>query len=277
MCMKFDAQIRRQFKKKAKDNIRRGFWSAMLAVILVIIPTLLISYIYQIQMDQFTPLLENDSLEITQMYTLLRGVYQILGLYVLADVLILEPLKFGLKHYMVARARGEYGSIGLVMCCFASIKKYITAVKLALCIMIRSLGWFVLLGISISALTVAVSAVPMSVVIAVPLMIAVVLYVALKIRRYDGAYICMINVPDGSVWRATNACATIFNGYLWELLFFDLSFLLWYLFGFVTLGIGLIYVVAYHETAFINYFDARTSERARQLQPKPEAQDGTER
>lgn len=269
--MRFDAQTRRLFKKRAKDNIHRGFWSAMLAVILVVIPSLLISFIYQLQMDQFTPLMQDDSLAITQIYTVLRGVYTSLGLYLLASILILQPLKFGLKHFMVARARGQYESVGIVLCCWASIRKYITAVKLALCIMLRSLGWFILLGIAVSVLTVAAAAVPASAFICVPLMLVVIIYVALKVRRYDGAYICMINVPDGSVWRATGACATIFDGYLWELFCFDFSFLLWYVFGFITLGIGLIYVQAYHETAFVNYFDARTSERAKQLQQiKPE-------
>ena len=263
--MNFDAQMRRQFKRQARENIQRRKWSAMLAVLLVVIPALLLTSIYQIEMGQFTPLLQNDSLEMSKMYTALRGVYKVLGLYLLASILVLEPLKFGMKHYMVARARGQYENVGIVMCCFSSIRKYITAVTIGLSIFVRSIGWYILLSIAVGVLLTASIAVPVSAVVCMPLMIVVTIHVALKIRRYDGAYICMINVPDGSAWRATGACAAIFDGHLWELFCFDLSFILWYLFGIVTLGIGMLYTEAYHETAFVNYFDARTAEHAKKL------------
>ena len=47
---------------------------------------------------------------------------------------------------------------------------------------------------------------------------------------------------------------------------FDLSFILWLLFGAVTCGIGMIYVDAYTEIAFVHYFDALCGRTA---QPNP--------
>lgn len=46
------------------------------------------------------------------------------------------------------------------------------------------------------------------------------------------------------------------NGHKWELFVLELSFIGWYLLGFVTLGIGLLWVVPYYNAVHADYYRA---------------------
>jgi uncharacterized membrane protein len=51
------------------------------------------------------------------------------------------------------------------------------------------------------------------------------------------------------------------NGHKMELFILDLSFIGWYIVGSLILGIGTLWIQAYHTTARINYFESITSIR----------------
>lgn len=280
--MIYNGELRRQYKQRARESIRKAFWPTIGAVVLEMIPIALIAMIYSIGLDMGKmgysaginiskagySVVVNDVANSAGMADLGR-VYGSLFLYLVAMLFIGVPIQFGAKHYFVARARGQEASPALVFSCFASGKKYVTSIKIALCVFVRSLGWLVLLWAGTAALTgiLVVSFLPaldsadiggMTIVLCLVCIAALAVlsvWISVKIRRYDGVYICMIDTPDASVWEATGSCAPIFKHHNWELFVFDLSFFLWELLIIVTLGIAALYVSAYVEIAFVNYFD----------------------
>ena len=265
--MTCNSDARRQYKATARADIRTKFWPTMGAVLLELVPIFLITIIMQIGVRGIS---DHATLE-----ELMR-MYQYLGIYIVAMFLIGSPIEFGAKHYFVSLARGEACSPSQVLTCFTSGKKYLTSLKLSLCIGVRSIGWLLLdyaiifIGIiPITLLALGESYIAMILVLAIYIVLVVVvtLFVAVKVRRYDGAYINMIDTPDASVWQAVKACAPIFKGHNWELLVFDLSFILWQLASAITFGIVGIYVTAYTEIAFVHYFDDLCGRKAELTQP----------
>ncbi len=247
--MMYDALRRKQYKRSARDRIRGAFWPTIATALLEMIPLGLIAMIYQIGLDGIAD--DIDAADIGKIYTCLV-------VYLLATLFIGAPIEFGAKHYYVARARGEAASPALVFSCFASGAKYLTSIKLMLCILLRSLGWVVLL----LAYSMLLMLMPAAGVIGWLVLIfgsigllCLALLVFVKIRRYDGAYIRMIDRPEGGVMEAVKSCGPTFAQHNWELLVFDLSFLLWDLLSAVTLGIVSLYVTPYQEIAFVNCFD----------------------
>lgn len=274
--MIYDARARKDYKAQARADIRKKFWPTIGAVILASIPLILMSIIMAIGMDGL------NSLSDTSGFDAVLAAYSKLAkygaLYAVIYFFVGSPITFGAKHYYVSRARGEDSTVGLIFQPFTSGKSYLTSLKLTLSIGIRSLGWLVLtyaiilVGL-IPLVSSAFSDSDMLFGVLLFLYIVVVCVIAawasVKIRRYDGAYICMIDTPDASVWQATGACAKIFKNHNWELFVFDLSFFLWECLAAITFGIVGLYVTPYQEIAFIHYFDAlcgRTAEPTEQPQ-----------
>lgn len=256
--MTYHADARRQYKAAARADIRTQFWLTIGAVLLELIPIFLITFIMELGIQSSIQNLGQNA----TMEDVLR-LYQVLGIYLVAIFFIGSPITFGAKHYFVSLARGEESSPSQVFTCFTSGKKYLTSLKLSLCIAIRSLGWIlleyvvILVGTFLLVFTgIGSNAVfPLMLAVYIVVVVVVTLYVVVKVRRYDGAYINMIDVPDGSVWQAVKACVPTFKGHNWELMVFDLSFILWQMLSVITLGIVGIYVTAYIEISFVHYFD----------------------
>lgn len=276
--MIYDARARKDYKAQARADIRKKFWPTIGAVILASIPLMLMSVIMAIGMDGLDSL--NDASGFDAVLAAYGKLAKYGALYAVIYFFVGSPITFGAKHYYVSRARGEDSTIGLIFQPFTSGKSYLTSLKLTLSIGIRSLGWLVityaiiLVGL-IPLVSSAFSDSDMLFGVLLFLYIIVICVVAawasVKIRRYDGAYICMIDTPDASVWQATGACAKIFKNHNWELFVFDLSFFLWECLAAITCGIVGLYVTPYQEIAFIHYFDAlcgRTPEPAEQPQPE---------
>lgn len=252
--MAYNANMRRDCKAVAKAAIRERFWPTMAAAVLTGIPLLLISMILNVGTDGLT---SAETITADMVYQLLKYT----GLWALVYFFVGSPLIFGAKHYYVARARGRAVPVSVIFGVFGSMRTYLTSLKLALSILVRSLVWFVLayaviLGglVPFAFLEGGLLTVWMLVYIAA--VIAVGLLADVKISRFDGAYICMIDNPNASTWKATGACARIFRGHNWELLVFELSFLGWIILGVLTIGVVYLYYTAYHDIAFTQYFDA---------------------
>lgn len=251
--MEYNEQLRRKFKWDARQSIRAKFWPTMGVSLLLMIPTGLISIIYQYQIPS------SEELTYLPLSVMMPKILLALGLFLLAVLFICVPLEFGAKRYFVARARNQEVPVGMVFSCFGDGKSYVTSLKLAIAIFVRSLGWIaleiagcvvlVIAGVfaEINSLLLAITAIAIC---------ALSLWINVKIRRYDGAYIRLIDDPEMSAWQAVKECARTFYNHNWELFVFDLSFIGWELLTLITLGIAGIYLSAYSEMAFVNYFDA---------------------
>lgn len=259
--MMYDAEARRRYKAQARADIRAQFWPTMLTVALETVPILLISMIY----ETGNTIGEDGTIQNVELFA------GCLAIYLLAMVFIAAPLEFGAKHYFAALARGQEASPMLVAACFASGKKYVTSLKLTFGIFVYAFIWWLLLA-AVTVLIVMFALLGQALLAALGalLIVPLALLVSVKIRRFDGAYLRMIDNPDGSVRKAIGACVPIFDGHNAELLVFDLSFFVWALFGVLTLGVVMIYVTAYQEIAFVHYFDALSGRTARGGEALPE-------
>lgn len=261
-------------KRKRGLTFAKKFWPTIGADVLASIPLALMSIIMSIGAKGFDTLGDASSLDaIVSVY----GKFaQYSLLYLVIYFFVGSPITFGAKHYYVARARGENSTVGLIFQPFTSGKSYLTSLKLSLSIGIRSLGWLVIVcAIALVGLlplfafsladNVGSGASFLFSMIYTVVVCVVSVWASVKMRRYDGAYICLIDTPDASVWKATGACAKIFKNHNWELMVFDLSFLLWNCLTAITFGVVGLYVIPYQEIAFVHYFDAlcgRTPEPA---------------
>lgn len=252
--MAYDAQLRKQFKRAARTSLAQAFWPAMGAVLLTLVPSILLSIIYE------------------------RGIHgnseqiiMVMAIYILALIFVVVPLSFGAMHFYVARARGQLAPVSTIFVCFGDGTQYKNSLKLCFSIFGRSIPWALLQGVAAgiwAAVTIFMIVKPVYynrtpsgteilLFLALTLVLIVIsIFISVKIRRYDGAYIRLIDDPSMSAWQATGECADTFRGHNWELMIFDLSFIPWMLLGIITLGIGLIYLEAYLNMAFVNYFDA---------------------
>lgn len=224
------------------------------AVLLVMLPSLLVSVIYNQGMK--------GSVE---------RIPMILLIYIAVLIFVVVPLSFGAMHYYVARARGQMVPVSTIFVCFGDGTQYKNSLRLCFAILGRSILWALLEGVvagvwaAVIVVTIAepifYNSVPSGTSIllflaATLVMIVVSVFISVKIRRYDGAYIRLIDDPTMSAWQAAGECADTFRGHNWELMVFDLSFIPWMLLSVITLGIASIYLEAYLNMAFVNYFDA---------------------
>lgn len=277
--MIYDARARKDYKAQARADIRKKFWPTIGAVILASIPLMLMSVIMAIGMDGLDSL--NDASGFDAVLAAYGKLAKYGALYAVIYFFVGSPITFGAKHYYVSRARGEDSTVGLIFQPFTSGKSYLTSLKLSLSIGIRSLGWLVityaiilvgLIPLVSSAFSDSDALFGILLFLYIIVICVVAAWASVKIRRYDGAYICMIDTPDASVWQATGACAKIFKNHNWELFVFDLSFLLWEFLAAITCGIVGLYVTPYQEIAFIHYFDALCGKTAEPTeQPQTEA------
>lgn len=248
--MAYSAELRQEFKATARERIREYFWPTMGAVVLGAIPALLGSVVSQRGQGTAAALL-----------------------YVAIAFFVVLPMQFGMMHFYVARARGQEAPVSDIFCAFGNGRTYRNSLMLAVAIFIRSIGWWLLEALAVvafAALMVATGTIGMLdgnrmaftgvVVLGMALSGAVLIVVSaivnVKIRRYDAAYVLMIDNPERSVWEATGECAALFREHNWELFVFDLSFILWVLGTLCTFGILGIYLTAYQNITYVRYVDA---------------------
>ena len=124
-----DSNARRQYKANARADIRTQFWLTIETALFRLMPIILIVVLVHIGVQSIA----DEQITVR--------LYQYLGICTAAVFFIGSPIVFGAKHYFVALARGEACSPSQVFTCFTSSKKYLTSLKLSLCIGVRSLGW----------------------------------------------------------------------------------------------------------------------------------------
>lgn len=248
--MAYSAELRQEFKATARQRIREYFWPTMGAVVLGAIPALLGSVVSQ------------------------RGEGTLAALlYVVIAFFVVLPMQFGMMHFYVARSRGQEAPVSDIFCAFGNGRTYRNSLVIAIAIFIRSIGWWLLealVAVAFAGVLVTTGAIGIldgdavslpgmllvELLLACVVLIVVSAIVNVKIRRYDAAYVLMIDNPERSVWEATGECAALFREHNWELFVFDLSFILWILGTFCTLGILGIYVSAYQNITYVRYVDA---------------------
>ena len=92
----------------------------------------------------------------------------------------------------------------------------------------------------------------------------------IKSIEYSFATIFAAEFPDVGIRKALRLSITITKGHRWELFVLELSFLGWFLFGFVTFCIGFFWVLPYYHLTQINAYHALLQDALENGKVKPE-------
>ena len=82
-----------------------------------------------------------------------------------------------------------------------------------------------------------------------------------KWYSYSLAYYINIDRPELGPSECINESKKLMDGYKWRSFCLDLSFIGWYIVGSLCLGVGVLWVSAYHEAAKANFYCMVLSER----------------
>lgn len=77
----------------------------------------------------------------------------------------------------------------------------------------------------------------------------------IAILRYSMAYFIMVDNPRIGALEAIRKSGEMMRGHKTRLFFLWLSFIGWFLFGVVTLGIGFLYVAPYYEATLTSFYE----------------------
>ncbi len=80
-----------------------------------------------------------------------------------------------------------------------------------------------------------------------------------KAYAYSMAFYLKDEHPEWDWRKCLDESQKLTNGHKMELFILDLSFIGWYIVGSIVLGIGTLWVLSYHETTRLNYFEDLSS------------------
>ncbi len=80
-----------------------------------------------------------------------------------------------------------------------------------------------------------------------------------KAYAYSMAFYLKSEHPDWDWRKCINESKRLTNGHKMDLFILDLSFIGWYIVGLLALGVGTIWVEAYHHVTLINYYEELTA------------------
>ena len=83
-----------------------------------------------------------------------------------------------------------------------------------------------------------------------------------KSYSYAMSYFIKIDHPELSASDCITASRKMMKGHKWQLFVMDLSFIGWYIVGFLCLGVGTLWVEAYHQTAKAEFYNCLAGEVA---------------
>lgn len=82
----------------------------------------------------------------------------------------------------------------------------------------------------------------------------------IKSYAYSMSYYIKIDHPEMDASQCITESRKLMKGHKWQLFVFDLSFIGWYIVGFLCLGIGVLWVNAYYQVAKAEFYRALIGE-----------------
>ncbi len=180
-----------------------------------------------------------------------------IAIYLVANLLIVQPLYFGLTQFYALRRGGARPSVVTVTVCFVSIRVYLRSIRLALTIFLFTLLWcipaFAICAAAYGLLQLVQGAVGL--LLFYELVILAVILLICMVSRYHCAYALAIEKPELSCWQAVRSVAKTFRGHKRELYSLVVSFIPWFLLTVFVGGLLLVVVCPYYLLALFHLFD----------------------
>lgn len=237
-------------KVEAKKDMLSMLWPTLGATILYLIPVILLSGIFTMVIGADD---KSKMLALSMEQILLYG-----GLYLLAQILLIAPLYFGLTQYYALRRAGAVPSASIVTIALSSIRLYGKSIGLYLTIGLHSLLWALPLYVVIVFGSVLVNTVLPNMIgwfILFEIVIFGLLGYICMIIRYHCAYALIMENTKLGCWKAVRTAAQTFKGHKRELFALISSFMLWVLLVLLTGGLAMVIVCPYFLMSVYHLFD----------------------
>lgn len=240
-----------EIKSKAKKALKGNWILAVLTFIVYNIITNSISIGYNVcKFKNFSAVNENNDLGINVTICL-------------AALILTGPMTYGLKRFFINLVRNEnykienifegfkhFGGtfiINIVLFIYGFLISLVIFIPFIIIIVATSITPFSLQGLSTNKAFLAV--------FVVILVISMYLIITIILLRYSMTYYIYIDNPEMGAMKAIKESVLMMDGNKTKLLLLYLSFILWYILGIFTLGIGFLWIYPYINTSIAVFYD----------------------
>lgn len=237
-------------KLAAKQDLFEMLWPTLGATLLFFAPYFLLSVAMRLACyGTGTELLEG----LTR--TQLLGY---LAVYAVANLLIVQPLYYGVMQFYALRRAGGHPPITMVTMCLSSWRLYLKSIRMALVILLFSVLWLIPVAVVfIAAYALHVYVLPTSFgrfLFLEIVIISAAAYVSM-ILQYHCGYALMMEQPGLGCWKAVRMAVRKFKGHRGEMFSLLVSFFFWIALTIVLGGFLVVVLCPYFMLALLHLFD----------------------
>ncbi len=240
-------QVRREAKAKAFAAMREHKGKIFLATLAATLPSLLVTALAQWQSVQ-DAIAAYGSMQESTLVTATSSSNPMITLLIdLLTIFALMPLSIGLYHLftVLLRREGE-PSVNLIFSRFQSGSRYWLSVKLAVLVTVYSIFWSIpVTAVCIAPFLIAARGSAAGglvwVIGGVILSFFMLLFYMAKLQSYEASYLISLDYEERRARELFFAARVLYNGHLFELMVFLLSFIGWYIAPVaVLIGLGVL-------------------------------------
>ncbi len=247
--MKLNAAVRREIKAQARACLLSRLPYCILAFAVYLVPTLFVSMLTAVPLDA----------NLGQLMTML-------GLGLACEILLLGPIMLGVQYFFVRISRGQTPPLSALFAPLAGARSVWRGIRMTLCLLLRTL---LLMFVPTALYEAAMygllfwqqgGGLPLGTFVllwtAVLLLYSLVMLPILGyLPSYWMGYAVLADDEQTGVWRATGTGPKLLRGQRWQMVAFTLSFLPWFLGGFLTCGLLTVFGAIYLFVSLYGLYD----------------------
>lgn len=176
----------------------------------------------------------------------------------IANLLLVQPLYFGLTQFYALRRAGGHPRLSTVTMCLASPKLYLKSVHMALLMLLFAVIWMIPTGLLCAAgyvVFVSVVGTRFGWFLFLEVVIIAVAWYASVMLQYHCGYALLTEQPALGCWKAVRMAVRKFKRHRMEAFSLLVSFSFWLVLSILLSGIPLVIVLPYLLLALYHLFD----------------------
>ncbi|MDO4286610.1 MAG: DUF975 family protein [Eubacteriales bacterium] len=252
-------------KLAAKQDLIEMLWPTLGATLLFFAPYFLLSTAMRLACyGTGTELL--DGLTQTQLL-------KYLAVYAAANLLLVQPLYYGVMQFYALRRAGGHPPITMVTMCLSSWRLYLKSIRMALVLLLFSVLWLIpaaVVSIAAYALYVYVLTTSFGKFLFLEIVILSAAAYISMILQYHCGYALMMEQPGLGCWKAVRTAAKKFRGHQGEVFSLLVSFFFWIVLTIVLGGFLIVVLCPYFMLALFHLFDRIRGVRIKLAEKTPE-------
>lgn len=237
-------------KLAAKKDLMEMFWPILGATLLFFVPYVLLT-------EAFGLACYGTGLELRQDLTYTQLLSYLLT-FEIANLLLIQPLYFGLTQFYALRRAGGYPRLSTVTMCLASPRLYWKSVRMALLLLLFTVLWLIpagLLCIAGYVVFVSLLSTRFGWFLFIEVIIITVVWYASVLMQYHCGYALLAEQPSLGCWKAVHLAVKKFKGHRKKVFSLLVSFGFWLMISILLGGAPLMFVLPYLMLALYHLFD----------------------